>query len=327
MRRREFIAKLGGAAAAWPVLARAQHAAPVPRIGLLSIASEASDPLLRAAAFREGLRDFGWIEGQTISLDYHYAAGDAERLPALAAEIVAKRVAAIVTFDSDSTRVALAATRTIPIVMAASADPVGSGFTSSLARPGGNVTGVSFMMRDLVPKQLEVLKETVGRLARVGVVHLRTPWHEDMVADLAAAGRALDISIQGVPIDAADDLATRFAAMVATGIEAILVLPHPTLDEMRSRFSELALLHQMPSIGPIRSAAVAGFLFSYGPSVPDMHRLAARYVARIMTGEIPARLPVEQPTQLELVVNLNTAWALGLTVPPSLLARADHVIE
>jgi putative ABC transport system substrate-binding protein len=171
------------------------------------------------------------------------------------------------------------------------------------------------------------LKEGVGRLARVGVLHLRTSWHDAMLSELASAGKALNIGVQNIPIEASEDLAARFAAMVSSGIDAILVLAHPTLDELRSRISELALLHQMPSIGPVRSQAAAGFLFSFGPSLPVMHRRAAKYLARILAGESPARLPVEQPTELELVINLSTAWALGLTVPASLLARADEVIE
>jgi len=327
MRRALFLVMAAIAALAPSSEVLAQRSGPPPKVGLLSAGAPAADPALRAAALREGLRELGWIEGRTVTLDYRYADGDPVRLPALAAELVAAEVALIVTFDTDATSAARQASRSIPIVMATSADPIGQGFVSGLARPGGNVTGVSLMMRDLAPKQLEVLKESVSRLARVGVLHARTPFHDDILADLEPAARSLRIEVHAVPIAVAEDLPARFAAMVAAGVDAILVLPHPALDDLRGRIGELALLHQLPSVGPLRSSVASGFLLSYGPSLPTMHRLAARYVDRILKGASPAELAVEQPRQFELVVNLGTAWALGLSLPASLLARADEVIE
>ena len=308
-----------------PVVAGAQPAGAVRKIGLLSLGNAPADVSLQAKAFRDGLHALGWIEGRTVAFEFRFAHGHAERLAALAAGLVAARVDAIVCFGAEACLAAKNASPSLPIVIAAGDDPVGAGLVASLARPGGNVTGVSLMVGDLAVKQLEVLKEAVPGLKRVGILHERSPRVEPQLAGINRAASILGIVTERFPISGGTELRRLFQGMA--GIDAIVVLPGPVIDQMRGRIGELAVLHRLPSIGAWRLYAAAGLLFSYSASLTSAQARAAAFVDKILKGAKPGDLPVEQPTRFELVVNLNTAWALGLTVPPPLLARADEVIE
>ena len=313
-----------------PLPADAQQAGHIRRIGFLSLASppESSvDSAARVAAFRQGLRDFGWIEDQNLVMEYRYAEGSSERLRDLAAELVRLKVDVIVA-TAGGTRAAKEATSTIPIVMS-SGDPVGDGYVASLARPGGNITGVSNMAVDLPGKQLELLKEMVPQSARVAVLmHADTPPRGPTLDNLTEAARALGLELHVVGLRRADELDTAFAAMTRAGADALIVLEEPRLlDALRGRIAALAATHRLPAIYRWRVSVEAGGLMSYGASLPDLYRRMATYVDKILKGAKPADLPVEQPMKFELVINLKTAKALGITIPPLLLFRADEVIK
>jgi putative ABC transport system substrate-binding protein len=314
-----------------PLAAEAQQPTPVHRIGWLStdFPSPASTSQAREEAFRQGLRALGYVEGQNLVLEFRYAQGSAERLPDLAAELVRLPVEVLVAGGAPAIRAAQYATRTIPIVMAGTGDPVAAGFIASLARPEGNITGLSLLMAELPGKRLGLLKETVPQSTRIAV--LENPanlGHKRMLNNLALTTRTLELHLHVVEVRNADELDTAFAAMTQTGVDALIV-PGDTLllDSLRGRTIDLAAKHHLPAMYDWRESVVAGGLMSYGPSLSDMHRRAAVYMDKILKGAKPADLPVEQPTTFELVINLKTAEALGLTIPTSVLFQADKVIR
>jgi putative ABC transport system substrate-binding protein len=321
--RRAFIAGTLALLAA-PDGARAQPAKPVRRIGVLATASSASDP--RIEALRHGLRELGYVEGQGIAIEYRL--GSEDRLPALAAELVHLKVEVIVALTTTDVEAARQATSTIPIVFGGASDPVASGFVGSLARPGGNITGASNVFAQLGAKRLELLKETLPEVTRVAVfANSSLSYHQSMLADLEDAACTLRVQLQVLELDGRSDLDRAFATLDRGHAGALLVLPNPGVFPERSRFIALASSRRLPSFFVSREYAEAGGLMSYGPSQPELYRRAATYVDRILKGAKPADLPVEQPTKVELIINLKTAKALGLTIPQSVLLRADEVIQ
>jgi len=329
MERRTFMAVLAGGLLAAPLAAEAQPAAKIARIGWLGINVAASPHLLEA--FRQGLRDLGYIEGRNVVIEYRDAEGTFERLPALAAELVALKVDVIVLGGTPQALAAKQATRTIPIVFAATADPVGSGLVSSLARPGGNVTGLSNVSQELVGKCLEQLKQAVPGVSRVAVLWqpgvLGERPEKDMLKAAEAAGRALGVRLQFVEARGPADFDRAFSDITRARADALTVLTSTMLFNERRRLVDLAAKTRLPAVYPWREFVDAGGLMAYGANIPDMFRRAAIYVDKILKGAKPGDLPVEQPTKFELVINLKTAKALGLTIPPSLLQRADEIIQ
>jgi putative ABC transport system substrate-binding protein len=312
-----------------PLAAEAQPATPLYRIGRLSPGS----PLLVAhlwEAFRQGLRELGYVEGQNLIIEDRYAEGSLERLRDLAAELVRLPVDVIVAEGAAATLAAQQATRTIPIVMSATSDPVGQGFVASLAQPGGNITGLSFLNAELPGKRLEILKETVPQSTRVAaLVNPDHPYYESLMHNLTVAARALGLHLHVVEVRRADALATAFAEVTRAGADAVLVLEDAVvLNSERGRVvADLAAQSRLPVMYSWREWVVAGCLMSYGPSRPGMYRHAAIYVDKLLKGANAAELPVEQATKFELVINLKTAKALGLTIPPIILVQADEVIQ
>jgi putative ABC transport system substrate-binding protein len=329
LRRREFITLLGGAIA-WPLAARAQQqAGKVPRIGFLSLTSPSDRPPL-LDAFRQRLRELGWVEGQNIVIDYRYAQDRVDRLPDLAAELVRLKVDLIVA--SAGTQVATAAknaTETIAIVMIYVRDPVGNGLIASLARPGGNVTGVSGSAGlEMFAKQLELLKETVPKIRRVALLsNPDNAYHQLAIREVNVAARSLGVELQLLEARGPNDFDGAFATMAKERVGALFVMSDAIFSSHQTRLVDLAARSRLPAAYGIREYVEAGGLMSYGPSILDSYRRAAAYVDKILKGAKPADLPVEQPTKFELVINLKTAKALGLEVPPTLLATADEVIE
>ena len=327
MKRREFITLLGGAAA-WPLAARAQQPA-MPVIGTLYGVS-AANWIGQFAGFRRGLSEAGFVEGRNVALDYRWAEGRFDQLPAMAADLVGRRVAAILVGGSDlATRAALAATQTIPIVFTTAADPVGVGFVATLNRPGGNATGVTLLARELEQKRVELIHELLPVARKIAVlVNPNNPAvSQDVIQRIGAAAGSLALEIVVVNGGTGSEIESAIVATAQQQAAALLVSSDAFLNNQRQQIAALALRHALPTITGPREAAVAGQLMSYGPSVPDMYRQAGVYVGRILKGEKPADLPVLQPTKFELVVNLKTAKALGIEVPPPLLVRADEVIE
>ena len=314
---------------AWPVAASAQQAAKIARIGYLAT-NLAAGPHLREA-FLQGLRDLGYVEGRNVVIEYRDAEGKLERLPALAAELVALKVDVIVAASTLAALAAKQATRTLPIVFAAAGDPVASGLVTSLARPGGNVTGLSILAPELVGKCLELLKQAVPGVSRVAVLWqpgaLGERTEKDMLKEAEVAARALGVRLQFVEARGPADFDRAFSDMTRARAGALTVLASVMFFSERRRLVDLAAKNRLPAVYPLREFVDAGGLMSYGPNVADLFRRAATYVDKILKGAKPADLPVEQPTKFELVINLKTAKALGLTIPPSLLARADEVIE
>ena len=312
-----------------PLAATAQQQGKVPRIGILtpnSTALEASTPLWKA--FRQGLRDLGYVEGKTIILEYRFAEEKPERFPDLAAELVRLQVDVIVAGGVVAIGAAQHATRTIPIVMAGTSDPVGRGFVASLAHPGGNITGLSFLGAELPGKRLEILKETVPQSARIAVlVNPADAYYGTWMNSLTVAARVLGVQLHVVELHRADELDTAFAAITREGAEALIVLRPASFARVGRRLVELAATHRQPAIYEDRRYVEAGGLMSYGPNSDVVFGRAAYYVDRILKGAKPADLPVEQPTKFEFVINLKTAQALGLTMPPTLLFQADEVIQ
>jgi putative tryptophan/tyrosine transport system substrate-binding protein len=324
MKRREFITLLGGAAA-WPVSARAQQATKLPTIGYLGSATLATESQ-RMAAFVQRLRELGWVEGRTVVIDYRWAEGRTERYAEIAAEFVRLKVDVIVTVGG-AVAAAKQATATIPIVFAGAGDPVGSGMVASLAQPGGNVTGLSVQSIDLAGKRLEILREIfpdVRRLAIIGNVEYAATVLE--MGEAQAAARALGLEVARSEIRRAEDIAPAFEALKGAA-QALYVCADATINANHARINTLALGARLPTMHGVREYVEAGGLMAYGPNLADLYRRAADYVDKILRGAKPADLPVEQPTKFDLVINLVTAQALGLTVPPTLLARADEVIE
>ena len=323
MRRRAFIAALG-AAAAWPVVARGQPAMPV--IGFLGPASPAvANPWL--GAFVQRLGELGWVEGRNVTIEVRWAEGRGERVAEIAAEFVRQKVDIIATWATAPALAAKSATSTIPIVFALAADPIGTGLVASLARPGGNATGLSVQNIDLAGKRVELLREIVPNLRRlaimanVGVPDIAAETHE-----VQAIARTLGLDVATVEIRQAEDIAPAFETL-KSGTEALFVVGDPLTFTNRTIINAMAQRARLPTMYSMRGFVAAGGLISYGPNYPDMFRRAAELVDRILRGAKPAEIPVEQPTKFDLVVNLKTAKALGLTVPPFLLTRADEVIE
>jgi putative ABC transport system substrate-binding protein len=326
MHRRAFLGTLGLLVA--PRATRAQHAAKAPRIGLLG-GSPAASPLREA--FRQGLRDLGYVEGRNVMIEYRFDEGKLERLPALVAELVALEVDVILAGSTSAALAAKQATRTLPIVVAGIRDPVGSGLVSSLARPGGNVTGLSLLAPDLVGKRLEQLKQAVPGVTRVAAL-----WHrggqveradKDILKEAEAAARALGVQLQIVEVRGPADLDRAFSDMASARAGALAVLGGTMLFNERRRLVDLAATNRLPAVYPVREFVDAGGLMFYGANTADAWRRAATYVDRILKGTKPGDLPVEQPSKFELVINLKAAKALGLAIPPSLLQRADQAIE
>jgi putative ABC transport system substrate-binding protein len=325
MKRREFITLLGGAAAAWPLAARAQRAAKIARIGYLAFRS----PISADEAFLKGLAELGWIEGQNIAIERRFAAGDVEQLKAAAAELVGLKVDVIVAAASAPTKVAKEATASIAIVFANAGDPVGQGFVQSLPRPGGNVTGIAFdASPDITAKQAQLLLEVVPSASRLAVLwnpssaFLHSYW-----SVLKAAAPTLRVTLQPLEVRDASEFQGAFDSMTRAGADGLIVLSDTFATFHRARLADLAAKHRLPAVYGHGQYAEAGGLMSYGPSLTDTYRHAASYVDKILRGANPADLPVEQPTKFELIINLKTAKTLGLEVTPMLLARADEVIE
>lgn len=327
MRRREFIL-LTGSAALCSFSARAQQAGKVARIGYLGVTSASDRPPL-LDMFRQGLRERGWNEGQNIVIDYRFAEGRLDRLPDLAAELVGLKVDVIVSLGTQGVTAAKNATRTIPIVMIGVRDPVGTGIIASLARPGGNITGVSGSAGlEIVTKQLELLKETDPKIRHVAILsNPANAYHQLAIKELNAAARSLVVQLQLLEARGPNEFDGAFAAMANERVGALLVLSDVIFNDNRAQLVDLAAMNRLPTAYGIRESAEAGGLMSYGPSFLDFYRRSTVYVDKILKGGKPADLPVEQPTKFELVINLRTAKTLGIEIPPTLLARADEVIE
>jgi putative tryptophan/tyrosine transport system substrate-binding protein len=325
MRRRELITVLGGAAVTWPFALRAQQKA-MPVIGFLHFASLGPFALY-AVAFRQGLSETGYVEGQNLAIEFRWAEGSYDRLPAMAADLVDCKVDVIVAAGPPSARAAKSATSTIPIVFS-SADPIGEGLVASLARPGGNLTGVSVLTVELMAKRLELLSELVPQ-AKVIVllVNPNNPNTEPMIRDVQEAARTKGVELPILKAGSEIEIDAAFASLVQLQAGGLVVGADPFFNSRREQLVALAARHVVPAIYEWREFAKAGGLISYGTSLAGIYRQDGIYAGRILNGAKPADLPVEQPTRFELVVNLKTAKALGLTVPPSILARADEVIE
>jgi len=328
MQRREFITLFGGSVATWPLAARAQQpAGRVYRVGYLSIGVRARSYAM--IAFEEGLRSLGYRVGENVAIEYRFAHGEMERLPALAADLVRLGVDVIVTGFNPITVAAMNATTTIPIVMTGGVDPVGAGLVASLARPGGNVTGFAVDAGgEILAKRFELLKETLPNLSRLGILfnpdfaHNRT-----RLTAMAEPARVLGLTLVPVGARGLDALEQAFAIMVRERAQAFVMQGDAVLFNHRSQIAEMALRNRLPAASLQRELAEAGFLLTYGADSGDLYRRSAAFVDKIFKGAKPADLPVEQPTKYELVINLKTAKVLGLEIPPSLLTRADEVIE
>lgn len=333
MQRREFITFIGGAAATWPLAARAQPVTNMPRIGILTPGhSDKSDASLATFnAFAPALRELGYTEGQNIIIEREFGEGDPNRLRRLATELVERRVDAIVALSTLAARAAKQATTTIPIVAIGMADPVEDGLVASLAWPGGNVTGTSFLGPELVAKRLQLLNQIVPGLSRVGVLwHPRAYGERVMAAmlkEVESAAQSLGIKLQLVPAAGPDDLADAFSAMTKERADAFIVFPSPILFGQYPRIVSLAALNRLPAMYAAREAVALGGLASYGANLPDLSRATAIYLEKILKGTKPTELPVQQPTKFELSINLKTAGALGLTITRDFLQIADEVIE
>ena len=325
-RRRDLVLLLGAAAFA-PRALRAQTPARVRRIGLLSLYSPSVTALWHQA-FRLGLRDLGWIEGKNISIEYRYAEGSWDPLPDLAADLVRFRVDVIVASSTPEAVAAKNATRTIPIVMVVPADAVGSGLIESLARPGGNVTGLTQMAPELAGKRLELLTEMVPKLSRVAVLWNPQSQPSTLIfKELQVPARQLGVQLHSLEVRSPDDFDKAFEDATRARVGALIPLASPVITTNLKRISDFAVKNRLPSIYQFSYFADDGGLAAYGPDRADLYRRAASYVDKLLKGAKPGELPIEQPTKFELVVNLRTAKALGITVPQSVLVRADRVIE
>jgi putative ABC transport system substrate-binding protein len=326
MRRRRFIGLLGGAAVAWPLSARAQQAAQIARIGFLRFGS-ASTTAKRVEVLRLGLRELGYQEGRNIVIEFRWA-DTVEQLPALSAELVRLNVDVIFAMSSTEVGAAREATKTIPIVFAVHADPIGLGHVASLARPGGNITGLTNINTDLIAKQLEMLKELFPQATRVGVLFGSTsPSHRPALEALQAASAKLGVQLLMLPARTAEDFEGAFSTMAREDVRNFVAVATPVIVNHREQLAELALKYQVAVVYGDAENVEAGGLISYGADFYDLSWRAASYIDKILKGAKPADLPVEQATKYRLAINLKTAKALGLTVPPTLLARADEVIE
>jgi putative ABC transport system substrate-binding protein len=326
VRRRQFITLLGGAAASWPLAARAQQPA-MPVIGFLS-SSALADRARYLPTFRQGVRETGYVEGQNVVIEYRWAQDQHDVLRDLAADLVRRQVTVIAAHDTPSAVVAKAATTTIPIVFVSGGDPVKLGLVASLNRTGGNVTGVAFVVAELGAKQLGLLHELQPGAVRVAVlVDPNYPLIQSFVSDVQAAAASIKKQIEVLQAPTGRDIDIAFARLAQKPTDALLVGPSPLLNNRRAQIVTLAAYHRVPAIYPWREGPEIGGLMSYGTSITDAYRHAGVYTGRILKGEKPADLPVIQSSKFEFVINLNTAKAFGLTFPPGLLAIADEVIE
>jgi putative ABC transport system substrate-binding protein len=324
MRRRDFIKVVAGSVAVWPLAVRAQQAGKLPTIGLLGPNALIWTPF--TTAFVERLRQLGWVEDRTIAIEYRWTEGHPERVADLAAEFVRQKVDVIVTNGSSVTAIKRV-TSIIPIVFAVAADPVGGGLVASLARPGGNTTGLSVEASDLATKKLELLREIVPRLRQLALMgNVGNPEAALETGAVETAARTLGLGVAPLEIRRPEDIAPAFEALKAQA-DALYVVQDALVTANRTPIITLALGARLPTIFASRDHVQAGALMSYGPNFSEMFRRAAEYVDKILRGTKPGDIPVEQPTKFNLIINLTTAKALGLTVPPSLLARADEVIE
>ena len=325
IQRREFIT-LGGAAAAWPLAARAQQPGMLPTIGFLGSATPATQGQW-VAAFVQRLRELGWIEGRTIAIEYRWAEGRTERAVEIAAELVQRKVDVIVTSGTAVVVAAMQATSVVPIVFAAAGDPVGTGLVATLARPGGNVTGLSNQVPDLAGKRLELLREIVPGLGRLAILaNVGNPVVVLDMREVQATARTLGLEVITLEIRRGEDIVPAFEALNGRE-EALYVVFDALVNTHRFRINTLALAARLPTMHMFREGVEVGGLMSYGANFADMYLRAADYVDKILHGAKPADLPVEQPTKFDLIINVTTAKALGLEIPPTLLARADEVIE
>jgi ABC-type uncharacterized transport system substrate-binding protein len=323
--RRKFITLLGGAAA-WPVAASAQQPGKLPTIGFLGIATPSIESQ-RVAAFVQRLRELAWIDGRNLAIEYRWAEGRNERYAEIAAEFVRLKVDVIVTSATLPTLAAKQATAVIPIVFAVVSDPVGTGLVASLARPGGNVTGLANQMSDTGGKKLELLREAVPDLRRLAIMaNVGNPASVLEMGEVQTTARTLGLEVTTSEIRRAEDIAPAFEALKDRA-DALYLCPEPLMNTNRIRINILAVGARLPTMHGVREYVEAGGLMSYGPNFPHQFRRVADFVDKVLRGTKPADIPVEQPTKFELVINLTTARALGLAVPPSLLARADEVIE
>jgi putative ABC transport system substrate-binding protein len=326
MRRREFIALLGGAAAAWPIRARAQQQPRLPTIGFLGAATPSATSQW-IAAFVQRLRELGWTDGRNVTIEYRWAEGRRERFAEIAAELVQLKVDVIVTHSTEPVLAAKQVTSTIPIVFANTGDPVGNALVASLARPGGNVTGLSIQGTDTVGKRLELLREVVPSFRRLAI--MANVGNSAVVLErreVEAAARTFGLEVIAGEIQRVEDIEPAFQALAGQA-DALYVAADPLAIVNRVRINTMALSARLPTMSSVRAYVEAGALMSYGANFPELWRRAAEYVDKVLRGKRPADLPVEQPTKFDLVINLTTAKALGLTVPSTLLARADEVME
>ena len=331
IRRREFITLLGGAAAAgWPLAARAQQGERVHQIGVLQgLAPTDSEYLRRIGAFRRGLQELGWVEGRNVVLRVYHPEGRSDRVRAFAGDLVQENVDVIVTAGGEAVQAARQATSTIPIVMATVGDAVAAGIVASLARPGGNITGMTLVATEMGTKRLELLKETVPNVARAAAIwNGSNAGHKLQIAATEWAAQIFGIQLLSLPLKTSDDIEKSILAAVQVRSNALITMDDQVLVQFnRARIIDLAMQYRLPVMGEFRLLTEAGALLSYSPSPAAMWGRAATYVDKILKGAKPADLPVEQPTKFELVINLKTAKFLGLDIPPTVLARADEVIE
>jgi putative ABC transport system substrate-binding protein len=323
MKRREFIGLAGGAAA-WPISVLARNAEKVPTLGYLGAQSQATD-LWRRSAFAQRLGELGWVDGRNAKIEYRWADGRLDRAAEIAAEFVQLRVDVIVTYGDGYVLAAKRATSTIPIVFAAAADPVGNGLVASLAQPGGNVTGRSLQLADTAGKRLELLREVMPALRYVAILFNADGSNSELTR-LPEAARTLNLEIIRSEIRPAEEVASTIESLKGRA-EALYVCTDPLVNTIAARINAAALAARLPVMHSFRTNAEAGGLISYGPDISDLSRRAADSVGKILRGTKPADIPIEQPVKFELFINLKTAKALGLSVPPTLLARADEVIE
>jgi putative ABC transport system substrate-binding protein len=327
MRRREFITLLGGTAASWPLPSRAQQRKAMPRVGVLWHAANAKQEEEYLGALTKAFHELGYFEGKNIELDHRFPAEQPERFRVLAQELAESKVDVIVAVTGLGAREAKRATGTIPIVIVADPDPVGNGLVESLARPGGNVTGLSLMVLDLSGKRLALFKEIVPKLARVAIVlDPRDAFSKPSIVAVERAAIAAGVLIQTFDVTTSDEIEQAFSAIARDGFDGASAIGAPMYNE-RVQVGASAMAHKVPTIAANAEQVPYGLLLSYGPDFPDHFRRAVGYVDKILKGAKPGDLPIEQPTRFKLVINLKTAKTLGLTVPPSLLATADEVIE
>jgi putative ABC transport system substrate-binding protein len=327
MRRRDFLTLLGGVVAAAPLAASAQEARKLPRIGFLGNSTATLEGNL-VGPFRDGLRDLGYVEGRSILIEYRWAEGNYERFPSLIAELIALKADVIVTAGTPAALAVKKATASIPLVMVAVGDPIGTGLVASLGHPGGNATGLTSIAPELEGKRLELLKEVLPKVSRVAVLwNPANAYQISSEKEVQAAAKVLHILVASLPVRNHEELGNALATIPRERVDAVLVLADRLFLHNRERIADFVITNRLPAMNAYRELVEAGGLISFGPSYAVMHRQAATYVDKILKGAKPADLPVEQPAKFELVINLKSARALGITIPQSVLARADEVIQ